>query len=52
MEFEGKLAPGLGERGRPSETIEALRGSPLTLELPATWAQLMARVELYAGKPV
>jgi hypothetical protein len=48
MQFEGKVAPGLGERGRPSETLEALRGSALDLDLPATWAQLVEGRDDYA----
>jgi hypothetical protein len=40
MHFDGKVAPGLGERGRPSETVEALRGSALDLDLPTTWQQV------------
>lgn len=43
MQFGGKFAPGLGERGRPSETVEALRGSALDLDLPTTFAALSER---------
>jgi len=59
MQFGGKVAPGLGDRGRPSETVEALRGSACDLDLPRDIAELLggrpelcSRLGPYASTPV